>query len=159
MVNSLCVDWLARFKVNFHVTLFIMKALPLPRLTAGNPYFEAMVARAAALTCTGPEFAGLWEEVMGERMKDEGGGMKDEINVLHPSSFIPHPSGAPRQTLRAELDALTAHLYGLSREEFAHILGTFPLVFPPTVEGQAKKTALLAVFDRFAAEVEGWPRR
>ena len=35
--------------------------------------------------------------------------------------------GAPRR-LRAELDALYAHLYGLTREELAYILDTFPIV-------------------------------
>jgi hypothetical protein len=33
--------------------------------------------------------------------------------------------------LRAELDGLIAHLYGLTEVEFAHILGTFPLVAEP----------------------------
>jgi len=33
-----------------------------------------------------------------------------------------------RARLRAELDGIIAHLYGLTEEEFAHILATFPLV-------------------------------
>jgi len=33
-----------------------------------------------------------------------------------------------RARLRAELDALYAHLYGLTREELAYILDTFPIV-------------------------------
>lgn len=63
---------------------------------------------------------------------------------------------AKRQALRDELDALVAHLYSLSREDFAHILGTFPLVFPDDEAGQAKKEALLAIYDRFAEETKGW---
>ena len=39
---------------------------------------------------------------------------------------------AERARLRAELDGLVAHLYGLSEAEFTHILGTFPLVPEPT---------------------------
>ena len=35
---------------------------------------------------------------------------------------------ARRSQLRAELDALYAHLYGLSREELAYIMETFPIV-------------------------------
>jgi hypothetical protein len=35
---------------------------------------------------------------------------------------------AERAQLRAELDALVAHLYGLSAADLAHILTTFPLV-------------------------------
>jgi hypothetical protein len=33
--------------------------------------------------------------------------------------------------LRAELDGPIAHLYGLTEEEFAHILSTFPVVPDP----------------------------
>ena len=36
-----------------------------------------------------------------------------------------------RAKLRAELDGLIAHLYGLTEAEFAHILTTFPLVAEP----------------------------
>jgi hypothetical protein len=42
--------------------------------------------------------------------------------------------------LRAELDAIIAHLYGLTPEEFAHILSTFPIV------PQEVKAAALAEF-------------
>jgi hypothetical protein len=65
---------------------------------------------------------------------------------------------AERQALRDELDAIVAHLFSLSRDDFAHILGTFPLVFPNDEAGQAKKEALLAVYDRFAEETKGWER-
>lgn len=43
-----------------------------------------------------------------------------------------------------------AHLYGFSRDESAHILGVFPLVFPDHAAGQQKKAALLAVYERVA---------
>ncbi len=45
-----------------------------------------------------------------------------------------------------------AHLYGVTRDEFAHILGAFPLVFPDNVAGQQKKAALLAVYERMAKQ-------
>ena len=63
-----------------------------------------------------------------------------------------------RQRLRDELDALVAHLYGLSRDDFEHILGTFPLVFPDDEEGYEKKERLLGVYDDFAGRVAGWER-
>jgi hypothetical protein len=43
---------------------------------------------------------------------------------------------------RARLDACVAHLYGLTREEFTHLLGTFPLVPPET------RAAALAEYER-----------
>jgi hypothetical protein len=54
---------------------------------------------------------------------------------------------AERARLRDELDARVAHLYGLSRDDFDHILGTFPLVFPDTEVGRARRAALLAAYD------------
>jgi hypothetical protein len=42
----------------------------------------------------------------------------------------------------AELDAIIAHLYGLTEPEFAHILSTFPIV------PQEVKAAVLAEFKR-----------
>ena len=46
--------------------------------------------------------------------------------------------------------------YGLSRADFDHILGTFPLVFPNTDEGWRKRESLLAVYDEWADRVQGW---
>ncbi|MBK8022311.1 MAG: hypothetical protein IPK19_12995 [Chloroflexi bacterium] len=54
---------------------------------------------------------------------------------------------AERQRLRDAIDARVAHLYGLTRDEFDHILGTFPLVFPDTDAGRARRAALLAAYD------------
>ena len=101
-----------------------------------------LVPRAARLTCTRPEFADLWKEVMGKKWKPADGATSPE----------------DRQLLRNEIDALVAHLYGLTRADFEHILGTFPLVFPDTDEGRAKKESLLATYDSFTKQVKGWPR-
>ena len=56
-----------------------------------------------------------------------------------------------RQRLRDELDAIVAHLYDLSREDFNHILKSFPLVFPDDEVGHGKREALLQVYDEFAS--------
>jgi hypothetical protein len=116
--------------------------IPLPRLNPGNPYFDAIVPRAARLTCTTPDFAGLWQEVMGQAW-DASKGATDP---------------ATRQALRDELDALVAHLYGLSQDDFAHVLETFPLVFPADDTGRARKQAQLAAYDQLAKEVKDWKR-
>jgi hypothetical protein len=50
-----------------------------------------------------------------------------------------------RARLRAELDGLIAHLYGLSHDEFAHILASFPLV------AHTVKTAALGAYRDVAA--------
>ncbi len=116
VMNSFTLDTVLRMKVTTNVNMFIIYQLPVPCLTAGNPYFDAIVPRAAALTCTTPAFADLWQSVMGHQTSD----------------FLKKSDVSARQRLRGELDAIIAHLYRLSRDDFAHILSTFPLVFPDT---------------------------
>lgn len=142
ILNSYCLDFLIRYKVSFHVNMFYAYQLPIPRLLPRNPYFDAIVPRAARLTCTRAEFADLWREVMGSAWDESCG-------ATNP---------AERQRLRDEIDALVAHLYGLSRADFDHILGTFPLVFPDTDEGWRKRESLLDVYDAWAGRVQGWAR-
>ncbi|MCI0581211.1 MAG: N-6 DNA methylase, partial [Chloroflexi bacterium] len=110
LLNSYVLDYIIRYKISTTLNMFYIYQLPAPRLAAGNPYFDAIVPRAARLTCTRPEFAGLWQEVIGQAW-DETGGATDQ---------------SERARLRAELDGLVAHLYGLSEDDFRHILSTFP---------------------------------
>jgi hypothetical protein len=65
LFNSFCLDYVIREKVAKTINMFYVYQLPMPRLTSGNPYFEAIVARAARLVCVRAEFAGLWREVTG----------------------------------------------------------------------------------------------
>jgi hypothetical protein len=46
----------------------------------------------------------------------------------------------------AELQALVAHLYGLSDHEFEHVLGTFPLI-PEAVRQAAYQRFTLATYE------------
>ena len=73
---------------------------------------RSVVARAARLTCTTPEFDTLAKK--GPEIPREG--------ATNP---------AERARLRAELDGLIAHIYGLTEAEFAHVLSAFPLVAEP----------------------------
>ncbi|MBI4984434.1 MAG: hypothetical protein HZC24_03575 [Rhodocyclales bacterium] len=111
LFNSFVFDWFIRKSVTAHLSFFFVNNTPVPRIIEDAPRFASIVARAARLTCTTPEFGALAKEV----------GMKRH-QVLN---------SAERARLRAELDGLVAHLYGLTEAEFAHILGTFPLVAEP----------------------------
>ena len=91
--------------------MFFIMQVPVPRdplMTTNN-----LTNRAARLICTTSEFDDL-AQVVG--LKSHKDGATDP---------------AERACLRAELDGLIAHLYGLSEAEFVHILGTFPLVAQP----------------------------
>lgn len=113
LLNSFPCDFMIRQKVNTHCNMFYVYQLPVPRLTEKDPAFRPIVERAARLICTTPEFDCLAKEV-GIGSHEQGA--TNEVE---------------RGRLRAELDGLVAHLYGLTEEEFAYILTTFPLVADP----------------------------
>ena len=60
-----------------------------------------------------------------------------------------------RARLRADLDGVFAHLYGLSRDDFAYVLGTFPIVNRNDQKefGEERTRRLcLEAWDRFAED-------
>jgi len=116
ILNSLVVDFYIRQMVSANINMFYIYQLPIPRLTEQDPDFPPIVNRAAKLICTTPEFDDLAREV----------GLGSHKNgVTDPTE---------RAQLRAELNGMIAHLYGLTEEEFSHILDTFPLVEPSVKE-------------------------
>jgi hypothetical protein len=120
-MNSFVVDYVLRQQVSANISQFFVYQLPVPHLTAKDPAFKPIVERASKLICTTPEFDDLAKEV----------GLGSHTNG------VTDPAGRAR--LRAELDGLVAHLYGLSEHEFQHILAAFPLV-----EESVKSAALEA---------------
>lgn len=128
LLNSLVADWMTRQKVTSHVNMFYAYQLPVPRITEADAAFAPIVQRAARLICTTREFDALAEEVGLGSHED---GATDETE---------------RARLRAELDGVIAHLYGLTEDEFRHILATFPLIPEPV---------RVAVLDAFRAAAEG----
>jgi hypothetical protein len=107
------IDFMLRMKVTTTLNFFYIYQLPVPRLREKDPAFRPIVERAARLICTAPEFDDLAKEAgIGSHKQ----GVTDAVE---------------RARLRAELDGLIAHLYGLTEEEFSYILTTFPLVPDP----------------------------
>lgn len=113
IANSYVLDWLLRQKVSSTLNMFYVYQLPVPRLSQGDAGFAPIVERVARLICTTPAYDDLARAV----------GLKGHTEGA--TTF------ADRTRLRAELDGLVAHLYGLTEAEFAHILSTFPLVPEP----------------------------
>jgi Putative DNA-binding domain len=124
VLNSFTCDFIIRLKVTTHCNMFHVYQLPIPRLTKGDKYFSEIVQRAAKLICTTPEYDDLAQEV---GLGSHKNGAIDETE---------------RAKLRAELDGIIAHLYGLTEEEFKYILTTFPIVCE-----QVKQDALEAYRD------------
>jgi hypothetical protein len=108
--NSFVFDALIRLKVTANMNFYFVYGTQVPDIPPSDMRFKSISKRAARLICTTPEFDDLAKAV---GLKSHKEGATDP---------------AERARLRAELDGLVAHLYGLSEEEFTHILGTFPLV-------------------------------
>jgi hypothetical protein len=81
------------------------------------------------LICTTPEFDDLRAELL-------------ESKIMILDSDMDCDMDSDRGQIRAELDAMIAHLYGLTEDEFTHILATFPIV------KEDVKAAALAAFNR-----------
>jgi hypothetical protein len=131
VLNSFVLDYSLRLRVSQNLTMFYTYQLPIPRRTAVGAAFGSIVQRAARLICTTPEFDALAKEVSAA-LKLPAAAVKGVTDA------------AARARLRAELDGLIAHLYGLTESEFAHILSTFPLV------AQGVKDAALAAYHKAA---------
>jgi hypothetical protein len=117
-----------RQRVTTTLNFFYVYQMPVPRLTANDAAFAPIVVRAARLICTAPEFEELWRELAltpGPSPAGRGG------RAAQGEEGRPATDPAERAQLRAELDAMVAHLYELTEVEFTHILGAFPLVAQP----------------------------
>jgi len=157
ILNSLCFDFLLRFVVRTHVSQHILERVPFKRCSYVDPAYQAIVARACRLSSRTPAFVQLWAASFRDSWKDptfwypRGSiadyGPADEralrkrlvsqarsmASVWTPEcgvhDLMPDQRDAgDRAQLRAEIDAYVAHLYGLSRDEFAYIIETFPVM-------------------------------
>lgn len=110
ILNSMVFDWLIRQKITSHLNMFIVYQMPFPRFELQIKQHKTVVDLSRKLICVADEFDQLAKQLGSAGYQD---------GVTDPEE---------RAKLRAELDAMVAHLYGLTEEEFAHVLSTFPLV-------------------------------
>jgi hypothetical protein len=111
--NSFVFDYLIRQRVTAHLSFFLIYSVPVPRIANTDACLLQISAITTRLVCTTPEFDALAKQA----------GFTELVASAVDSTM--------RASLRAELDARVAHLYGMSEAEFTHILSTFPLVSEP----------------------------
>jgi hypothetical protein len=104
VLSSIPLDWYARKFVELNVNLFIFNPLPIPRPNRGNSFWKRLVELSGRLACPDERFA-EWAKVVGV---DYGPLSQDEKNDKI-----------------YELDAIVAHLYGLSELQLVHIFENF----------------------------------
>jgi hypothetical protein len=109
--NAFAFDFIVRQKAGgIHLNAFIVKQVPvLPPETYTPELLAEIVPRVLELVYTAHDLAPFAHDCGYEGP---------------PFRWDPER----RAKLRAELDGIYAHLYGLSRDDFAYVLGTFPIV-------------------------------
>ena len=114
-MNSIPLDWAARFSVGgVHMNFFILKQLPvlppkayLEESSCGHPWVQLIVPRVLELTYTSEELTGF----------------ANDLGYDGP----PFPWDEERRLrLRCELDAIFAHMYGLTRADLEWVLDAPP---------------------------------
>ena len=100
LFNSFPFDWLVRLKATTHLSLYLLDAIPVPRFRTAA--YRFLTHAALRLSCSHAAYTGLWREYS-----------------THP---MPQDSGAQ---LRPRIDAIVANAYGLTRDQYVHILDGF----------------------------------
>ena len=120
VANSFAMDFLSRKKVSLKMSYTVVDSLPFPRFEKDEPILRELISRVLKLVCAAPELLPFWNEMA-----------EDEWVPPHTIfASVPGTTGeTERRTLQAEIDAIVAkEVYGLTREELAHVLDTFPIV-------------------------------
>lgn len=113
VLNSFAVDGFLRPKVQVMLGEAILDDTPAPALLAEHRNFLAH--SALRLTCNHAGYAPLWREQLGEAWREPGAAFR-----------WPALSGdEARWAVRAAIDAVVAHAYRLTRDQYAHVLSTF----------------------------------
>jgi len=152
-LNALAFDFVLRQKIGgIHLNFYVVEQLPiLPPDRYTPDLLDFIVPRVVELTYTAWDLQPFARDVLDEVGQETWArwfesdhlGSPAPVHTDRPDRFPtdvlirPVRSLDPppfvwdeerRAVLRAELDALYGHLYGLTREELAYILDTFPIV-------------------------------
>ncbi len=101
---SIPLDWYARRFVEIHLNFHVFNPLPIPRPSREDPLWKRAVAIAGRLAAQDRRFK-KWAAAVGVECGPLPGDEKDDL--IH------------------ELDAVVAHLYGLTEQHLRHIFETF----------------------------------
>jgi hypothetical protein len=112
VANSISYDWLLAQRVRASVSAFIRDGLPVPRFASGQPLITHSTLR---LTCNHAGYEPLWREQLGDTWREP----------KPPFTWPVLATVDERWEVRAAIDTVVADAYGLTREQYAHVLSTF----------------------------------
>ena len=104
VLSSIPLDWYARRFVETHVNYFVINPFPIPRPSRDDGRWKRVVTLAGRLACPDERFR-EWAGAVGVGY---GAVARDE-----------------KEDMIHELDAVIAHLYGLTEAQLVHIFDTF----------------------------------
>jgi hypothetical protein len=113
LMNSFPFDWVLRQKAAAHVSIYILLDLPAPRFQTEASRF--LSHSALRLCCNHAGFASLWREQLGDARHEKAS------RRVWPAI----EADADRWRLRVAMDAVIAHAYGLSRDQYERVLAGF----------------------------------
>ncbi len=143
VANSFAMDYIARKKVALKMSYTVLDSLPFPRVGGTDPIAKTLVPLVIRLACCGPEMTAFWNARAGE-------------GWCEPVSADGSPPGAEdpdeRFHLRAQIDAIVARdVFGLTRDELACILDTFPIVRRKDEERYGEYLTKRVILEYYAA--------
>lgn len=119
MMSSLPFDYTARQKIGgSHASISFVKQFPVLAPEQINEVMQWQIAKRVAQLCYFNHDLDGWAEEMWDEMNDAQRAELPQLGDKQP--FIYDPDR--RAVLQAELDAIFAHLYGLSTEDLRYIL-------------------------------------
>ncbi len=105
VLSSIPFDWYARKFVDQNFGFFTLAPMPIPRPAPNNPLRQRVITIAGRLAAVDDRFA-TWAKEVGV-----------EVGTV--------TTQGEKEELIAELDAVVAHLYGLTEAQLIHIFATF----------------------------------
>jgi hypothetical protein len=104
IMSSIALDWYARRYVETHLNYFVLNPFPVPRKLREDKRWQRVVSLAGQLACPDKRFS-AWAKAVGIEPRKLG--------------------EAEKNAMIYELDAVVAHLYGLSERHLLHVFETF----------------------------------
>jgi hypothetical protein len=129
LANSFTFDWNLRQKSAAHVNLFILKSVPVPKLSENHERF--LIHGALRLSSNHDGYSRLWTE---------------QVPTVPVPEYPSLGQGEARRRVRAAIDAVIAHAYGLSRPLYEHVLDGFS-----HASDSEMRERCLGAFDELAA--------
>jgi hypothetical protein len=129
-LSTICLDFIGRLKAGgTHLNFYIVKQIAvLPPSTYSLNIKNYIIPRVTELTYTAWDLEPFAQDIL-EELGPDSWNQYFPYNPLQEGR--PHPfrwDEDRRAVLRAELDAIYAKLYGLTKDELEYILTTFPVL-------------------------------